>query len=126
MTAQPHGHERRREPRAAERIALAVSDAGTELATETKNLSASGTYCTVDRFIAPMSKLELHFELPNHGAHPTKIRCTGVVVRVDPVITQADRGRYNVAVLFTELTQRDRAAIARFVQQRLAHASSAH
>ena len=124
MTARSHVHERRREPRAPERIALAVSDAGTELATETKNLSATGTYCTVDRFIAPMSKLALQFALPNHGTRPTHIRCTGVVVRVDPVITHAERGRYNVAVLFTELTPRDRAAIARFVRQRLAHTSS--
>lgn len=126
MTAQPKPYERRREPRAAEHIALAVNDAGTELATETKNLSASGTYCTVDRFIAPMSKLALHFELPDHSSHPKTIRCAGVVVRVDPVIAHANRGRYNVAVLFTELTQRDRAAIARFVRQRLAHTPSAH
>ena len=111
--------ERRREPRIDERIALAIRDASAELTTETKNLSASGAYCTLDRFIPPMSKLQLRFELPNVGARRTKISCTGVVVRVEPVITNLDRGHYHVAVLFMELSVRDRAAIARFIRQRL-------
>ena len=118
--------ERRREPRAAERVPLAIRDASAELTTETNNLSASGAYCTLDRFIAPMSKLQLRFELPNQGHRPTPIRCSGVVVRVEPVISTAQQGRYHVAVLFTELAERDRAAIARFVRQRLSASSSAH
>ena len=118
--------ERRREPRAAERLPLAIQDAGAELTTETHNLSASGAYCTLDRFIAPMSKLQLHFELPNKGHRPTSIRCSGVIVRVEPVISSAQQGRYHVAVLFTELAERDRAAIARFVRQRLSASSPAH
>ena len=118
--------ERRREPRTAEHLPLAIQDASTELTTETNNLSASGVYCTLDRFIAPMSKLQLRFELPSHGHHSTPIRCSGVVVRVEPVISSAQKGRYHVAVLFTELAERDRAAIARFVRQRLSVSSSAH
>ena len=119
--------ERRREPRAAERLPLAIRDASAELTTETNNLSASGVYCTLDRFIAPMSKLELRFELPNKGHRPIPLHCAGVVVRVEPVISStAQQGRYHVAVLFTELAERDRAAIARFVRQRLSASSSAH
>ncbi len=117
--------ERRRHARAAERIALAITDAGAALSTETKNLSASGVYCTLERFIAPMSKLQLEFELPN-GSRRVKIRCTGVVVRVEPVIANVEHGLYNVAIFFTELTERDRSAIARFVRRRLAALSSAH
>ena len=120
--------ERRREPRAAERLPLAIRDASAELTTETNNLGDSGVYCTLDRFIAPMSKLELRFELPNKKGHrPIPLRCAGVVVRVEPVISStAQQGRYHVAVLFTELAERDRAAIARFVRQRLSASSSAH
>ena len=115
--------ERRRSPRIAEHIPLAVSEAGTELQTETHNISASGAYCTLERFIAPMTKLLLRLELPN-GPHRAKISCTGVVVRVEPVIANADRGRYHIAVLFTELAARDRSIIERFIHKRLATAKS--
>ena len=118
--------ERRHEPRVAERVPLAIRDASTELATETNNLSASGAYCTLDRFIAPMSKLQLRFELPSQGHRSTSIRCAGVVVRVEPVISNPQQGCYRVAVLFTELAERDREAIGRFVRRRLSASSSAH
>ena len=110
--------ERRRAPRIAERVALAITDGGTELTTETRNLSASGAYCTLDHFISPMSKLQLRFELPQ-GTRRTTIRCAGVVVRVEPVIAGAERARYNTAIFFTELSERNRSAISRFVRQRL-------
>ncbi len=115
--------ERRRAPRIAERIALSIADAGTALQTETKNLSASGVYCTLDRFLAPMTKLQLQFDLP-HGSRRARIRCMGVIVRVEPVPASAERGRYNTAIFFTELSERDRSVIARFVRERLAATSS--
>ena len=110
--------ERRGAPRAPERVIVAVTDAGAALQTETKNISASGAYCTLDRFLAPMTKLQLAFELPQ-GSRRVKIRCAGVVVRIEPVVASADRGMYNVAIFFTELAERDRSAIARFVRERL-------
>ena len=115
--------ERRRHPRVAERIALAISEAGQALQAETKNLSASGAYCTMDQFVAPMTKLALEFELPD-GPRRTMIHCSGVVVRVEPVIAEADRGRFNTAILFTELSDRDRSVIERFVSRRVSAAPS--
>lgn len=117
------GQERRSAPRAAERVALAVSDTDFACTAETRNISASGAYCTVDRFIPPMTKLQLVFELPE-GSRRVKIRCTGVVVRVEPVVEEAQRGRYHIAVFFSDLSDRDRSAISRFVQQRLAAGST--
>ena len=99
-------------------VGNAVRDADTELVGETRNISASGAYCTLDGFIAPMTKLEIRFELPNR-TRPTPVRCSGVVVRVEPVVSHAGRGRYHIAVLFTDLKTQDRAAIERFVRQRL-------
>ncbi len=119
-------HERRREPRAVEQLTLDLQDAATQLTAETKNLSASGAYCTLERFIPPMSKLQLHFELPGNGTRRSAIRCSGVVVRVEPVIAPSGRGSYHIAILFTELSARDRSAISSFVRQRLSGTSSAH
>lgn len=111
--------ERRQEPRAHERLPVAVTEAGVTLQAETKNLSAAGVYCTLDRFLAPMTKLQLRFDLPE-GSRQAAVTCSGVVVRVEPVVSSPDRGRYNVAIFFTNLSDRDRAAIGRFVRQRLA------
>ena len=116
--------ERRGAPRVAERVSIAVTDATAELRAETTNLSAAGAYCILDRFIAPMTKLELELELPN-GARRVRVRCAGVVVRVEPVVAAAQRGRYQTAIFFTDLAEGDRAAISQFVQRRLSAASAA-
>lgn len=110
--------ERRRSPRLTAQLPVAISEAGMTVEAETNNLSASGAYCTLDRFLPPMSKLQLRLELPNGRSH-TSIRCAGVVVRIEPVIAHAQQSRYHVAIFFTDLAERDRSAIARFVQQRL-------
>ena len=114
MTAQ----ERRQAPRVSEQIPVAIHDAGEELLTETKNISTAGAYCTLHRFIAPMTKLELQCELPN-GSRRVRIRCSGVVVRIEPSVPSPDRALYNVAIFFTELTERDRRAISQFIRRRL-------
>ena len=111
--------ERRRAPRVVERVPVALTDEGKAFQAESENLSATGVYCTLERFIPPMTKLQVQFELPD-GARHVRIRCEGIVVRVEPVITTATQARYHVAVFFSELTERDRSAISRFVSQRLA------
>ena len=118
MAARIGGPERRRAPRVPERVPVALTDEGKAFHTESENLSATGVYCTLDRFMPPMTKLQVQFELPD-GARRVCVRCKGVVVRVEPVIANAERGRYHVAVFFTELTERHRAAISRFVSHRL-------
>ena len=117
------GSERRRAPRVSERVPLALTGEGAGIHTESENLSAAGVYCTLNRFISPMTKLQVQLELPD-GAKRVRVRCEGVVVRVEPVIDSAERGRYHVAVFFSDLAERDRAAISRFVAQRLAARAS--
>ena len=53
--------ERRRTPRVSERVPLGITEGGTTLEAETVNLSAAGAYCTLDRFLAPMTKLQLDY-----------------------------------------------------------------
>lgn len=116
-------HERRQAPRVEERISVAITEAGEPLQTETHNLSTIGAYCTTDRFLPPMTKLQLEFEVPNGGRlHP--IRCTGVVVRAEPVVRSEARAAYQMGIFFTEITERDRAVIAEFVRERLARRTS--
>lgn len=110
--------ERRQAPRIAEQIPVAIQDAGEEFRTETQNISTAGAYCTLNRFIAPMTKLQLQCELPD-GARRVRIRCSGVVVRIEPSVPSPERALYNIAIFFTELAERDRIAISRFIRRRL-------
>ena len=119
----PPSAERRQAPRVSHRVSLGITGDGTTLQTETVNLSAAGVYCTLDRFLAPMTKLQLDYEVPD-GARRVRIQCTGVVVRAEPVIASADRGRYHIAIFFTDLSDRDRSVLSRFVQQHLARPST--
>lgn len=111
--------ERRVAPRIAERIRFAITDGSSRIEAETKNLSTSGAYCLVDKFIAPMTKLAVEFELP-HKPHAHKVRADGVVVRIEPVVTANQQGQYYIAIFFSDLPQRDRETIAQFVRDRLA------
>ena len=110
--------ERRKVPRIAERVTIAISEDGQVWQAETKDLSAAGAYCVSNRFIAPMTKLEFQFELPD-GKKGTRIEGTGVVVRAEPVISSAAQGRYHIAIYFSEISERHRAAISQFVRSRL-------
>ena len=117
--SHPSPSDRRRAPRLAEQLPLTLADGpdGINVQTQTKNLSASGVYCTVNRFVRPMTKLKIGLELPT-TPHPARIYCEGVVVRIDPPHEQAGTLEYHIAIFFSDLTDRDRSLIARYVQQR--------
>ena len=123
MAAGMTPEERRQAPRVEERVWLALRGEATEFRAETKNLSTIGAYCVMDQFLAPMTKLQLEFELPD-GARRVRIRGEGAVVRVEPVVDSVERGRYHVGIYFTQMSDEHRAAISRFVRQRLAARSS--
>ena len=111
------GSDRRQAPRASERVPLSISDGSVEFQVDTKDLSASGVCCVAAQFIPLMTKVTLRLEVP-HGAHRVSIRCTGVIVRIEPIGTP-EAPRYNTAVFFTDLSEQDRGAISRFVRERL-------
>ncbi len=117
MSSNP-SMERRRAPRLNTRLPLSLGDRAGELLTTTHNLSASGAYCTVRKFLAPMTKLQVRLELP--GDHrPVPIECQGVVVRVEPPEPVSRRSTYRVAIFFNDLSERNRDGLAQFVQARL-------
>ena len=115
--------ERRKAPRIDEQLPIAIRGDGQIAQAQTQNLSTVGAYCTIDRFIPPMTKLQLAFELPD-GSRRVRIACSGVVVRTEPVVLDAQRGGYSLAIYFSEMSERSRAAISKFVRQRLSARSA--
>jgi len=112
--------ERRRGPRISQQIPVTLGNGFEGGTCYTKNLSASGAYCTVRRFIPLMTKLHINLEL-SASSH---VRCGGVVVRVDPSSPDPHRTQYEVAIFFNELTEHDRVVLARYVDHHLQPPSS--
>ena len=113
--------ERRRHPRSETTLPLKISKKGLDVITETRNISCSGVYCRVSEPIPLMSKLDLTLLLPiaqSRKVLTKKIKCSGVVVRSEPVIVkEADTACQNVAIFFTDLTKKDKDTIAQYVIQ---------
>jgi hypothetical protein len=71
------------------------------------NISTSGVYFHSDRFIEPMTKLEMFLDLPFPDpvkageAQTQRVRCEGIVVRVLPEVAQPGDVTYEIAVFFT-------------------------
>lgn len=84
--------------------------------TETANISRSGIYCKVNTFLNPMTKLKINLLIPmrKNGKNVTKkIVCEGAVVRAEQVTGEADA--YHVAIFFQDISKRDAAHIADYV-----------
>lgn len=111
--------EKRSAPRIVKQIRFAITEGANVVQAETKNLSTSGAYCLIDKFIAPMTKLEIQFELP-HKSQKIKVRAIGVVVRIEPVVSANQQGKYHIAIFFSDVSSHDRESIAAFVREHLA------
>lgn len=110
------GIERRRHSRLEQTIPLRISDGGIDIVTETKNLSSSGAFCLVNKFITPMTKLKLQFMLPlkrNNKVVQQRINCVGVVVRSQSAV---DQDSFQTAIFFSDITPRDSQIIHEFVE----------
>lgn len=112
------GPDRRRAPRVASRLPVILRDGAGELAASTRDISESGASCTLRRFVPPMTKLQIHFELPGRP-RAARIVCRGVVVRVNPPAPTPRPSRYHLAIFFNDMTAGDRARIARYVHNHL-------
>ena len=111
--------DRRQHPRVAKNVPLKISTDDAELVTETKNISRSGAYCRVNKYIEPMSKMKIHLLLPTrkHGRGATKkITCHGVVVRTE---SPAGENYHNIAIFFNDISLRDADSIAEYVSSLL-------
>jgi len=55
--------DRRKYPRTQGNIPVKIYSDDFDVVTETKNLSRAGVYCQVDKYIEPMTKLNIHLLL---------------------------------------------------------------
>ena len=108
-------HERRKDPRVENNIPVKICQEGGDLVAETQNISRSGAYCRVDKYIEPMTKLKIHLLLSsskNGKKESKKVSFEGVVVRSEPVL---DGKGYHIAIFFSDISKRDGDFIAEYV-----------
>lgn len=112
--------ERRRHPRVDERLEFKLKAEDFDLVTETINLSCLGAYCQLNRHIPLMTTLKIALALP-YGDQVNEfdyVECSGVVVRVEEVFSQADVDSiYNTAVYFNEIGESEKEKIASLFQR---------
>jgi len=111
----PVRQERRQHTRIQGNIPLKISCGDFDIVTETKNISRSGANCCVNKYIEPMTKLQVHLLLPfrRQGRNVTKkVTCSGVVVRAEAV---PGKDIFNIAIYFNDIQKRSVDTIDEFV-----------
>ena len=118
MAGKNQGQERRQFQRIDYNIPVKLSQEDGDIVTETSNVSRSGVYCKVSKYIEPMTKMQVQLMLPLRKAGKQRaknITCQGVVVRTEPLSGED----YNVAVFFNDISQRDAESIADYISTQL-------
>ncbi|NLE65308.1 MAG: PilZ domain-containing protein [Elusimicrobia bacterium] len=114
MNPRP-GMERRTAPRVNNSISLKIMMGDEHLVAETKNISSSGAYCRVSRYLEPMTRLGLTLLLPfRRGTKVVtrKVSCGGVVVRTENI---PDSEEFYTAVFFNDISPRDSKTLGEFI-----------
>lgn len=119
----PHSNyspEKRRHPRIKRNLPIKIENGDFDTVAETENISCTGAYCSIDRYLAPLTKVRIRLLVPSKTKekHIT-IHCEGAVVRVE----KNERGleeSYNVAIYFENIHKTDIAKINRFIKDRSA------
>ena len=112
--------ERRRHPRVDECLEFKLKAENFDLVTETINLSCLGAYCQLNKHIPLMTTLKIALALPygDQGNEFDYVECSGVVVRVEEVLSEADVDSiYNTAVYFNEIGESEKEKIASLFQR---------
>lgn len=113
--------ERRRYPRLEKVIPLKVSSQGSDLVTQTKNISCIGAYCSVNKSLPIMSKLKITLLLPEKAKQPQvkskKVNCIGVVVRSQQ---SSHKGHYDIAIFFEQIREREKLKLEDYINHHLA------
>jgi hypothetical protein len=92
-----------------------------QIVTESQNISCSGVYCYSSHFLSPLSKVDLTIVLPQMPDRKTRqelIKCEGIVVRCESTASRSPVRQYELACMFSELENEQRARIEAFVAWR--------
>lgn len=112
--------ERRKFQRASISLPVKISLDEFDVVTETKNISGNGALCLTDKFVEPMTKLDVLLLIPhkqkNGKVVVRKVHCQGVVVRSEHLQTNGTK-RYFLGVFFNNISEHDRTVLLEYIQE---------
>jgi len=89
------------------------------LAGRIRNISTSGAYCTVDKFIPLNTMLDVTLLIPESarpdGEKVKRMKCHGLVVRNQPVEGDEANQRYGMALCFANIKKKDKVELRDYV-----------
>lgn len=115
--------ERRLYPRLFQQLPVKIGANGYDFTTTTHNVSCTGTYCCVSKYIPPFTKIAVRLCLPHASKDANNncnVECKGVVVRSE----DGDNGGFNIAIFFNDIKQNERKKISHYVNQFLTQTPS--
>lgn len=116
--------ERRKSPRVKKGLPIKLKqspDKDFDISTETKDISASGTYCFVNRPVETMTKLKITLLFSPQKLKPKnikKINCEGIVVRSEKS-NENLQYPYRIAVFFSKIDSKDKKFLQQYVNSLL-------
>ena len=110
--------ERRKYPRINKVLPLKLSDNEFDILTETKNISANGAFCAVNKPLEVMTKLNIVLLIPFKKSKAKvikKVTCGGVVVRNEEVHEDNGKYPYRIGIYFHEIKDSDRKILRSYI-----------
>jgi hypothetical protein len=108
--------ERRESPRIDGNLPIRVAVNGYDFETSTQNVSCTGAYCRVSKYMPPFTRVMVRLSLPVMTAAVQKkfdVQCRGVVVRTD----DEREGGFNIAIFFNDIKDDEKNKISQYVNQ---------
>ena len=112
--------ENRRHPRFILMLSLEISFGDYCLETKTKNVSCSGLYCEVDRFIPKETEIKVKMKISlmiNQRKVKKIINCLARVVHIDPPNPQRNI-IYNIGIEFSSLKEADKDLLLKYIYKK--------
>ncbi|HYQ89838.1 MAG TPA: PilZ domain-containing protein [Candidatus Binatia bacterium] len=113
--------ERRKAPRVVAKLAMQIAGVGEDasvLTTESINLSGGGLQFQSKVRLEPLTRVALTLLLPPFGRRLRRgrvVQCQGVIVRAAEIEAPRQKGKYELACCFTDMTEEDRELVEQYV-----------
>jgi len=108
--------EQRLHPRIEQELPLRVEANGFDFKTSTQNVSCTGTYCTISKYVPPFTRIAVKLTLPiiSEGKKENvNVDCKGVIVRT----IDENKGGFNIAIFFNDIKDAQKKRISQYIEQ---------
>jgi hypothetical protein len=114
--------ERRKAPRVDAEFPVILEGGISEASGRTLNISSSGIYCEIPRYIEPLTRIRMELLIPTRAESDdegVRVGFDGVVVRTEPELPSTETVTYKIAVFFTSIPESSTKILNSFIEKHL-------